>query len=679
MTRPSVRTVTRAALPAVLTIVAAAAPAQPAAGADPPPGEAEQQSILATVSAFAQSYIQRLPDFTCTRRSSHFQSRIGQDWQFQVGVAEELSYYRSAEHYRMVEVNGKPGKKVPFRVLALGYYSINGNFGQLLAELFDPKSQTHFQWSGWEELRGRRAYVFSYRVEVEHSQTVASRCVSWILFQRCSSVKYGYHGLLYISHDQQVMRITQVADNVPAPYPNGSDAVDYDPVTVAGAVYLLPVADESESTSGKMRFRNRSSYGDYRKFVAESTVTTAALPTEPAARPAVAVETAEAAPVAGHCFDLRDQSGRKKSGHLAAGALAAAFNDTRKAKIELLAAIRTASEPEDAAAARGLLAAMYARAGQDRQALAELDGIIGQPSGEEPDDTLRDARARVAAVAQFPPMSVAARGLSRLRYTSQDDKLTVPLLVNGKAARFAMDTGAALSVIGESAARALAMDLRDDRFAMTDAGGQRLPCRAALAAELAVGRFQLRNVAFCALPDNQPGFAGIPEMERGLIGLPVLLAFGAIRWTADGVLEIGIPPAKRDLAQSNLCMDGGTPVLEAAFGSGTLRLGLDTGNPATFLFPEFGADFPDTLKTAAAAEEHELQGLGESVTVEIRTLPRLDLLVAGQPVSLESVPVLTGPAAAGCLSCSGNAGLDLFGHARRVTLDFQAMRLILER
>jgi hypothetical protein len=222
------------------------------------------------------------------------------------------------------------------------------------------------------------------------------------------------------------------------------------------------------------------------------------------------------------------------------------------------------------------------------------------------------------------------------------------------------------------------MDLRGDRFDMTDAGGRNLLCRAALATHLAVGRFQLRNVAFCALPDDQPGFAGVPEPERGLIGLPVLLAFGAIRWSDDGILEIGAPAASRDFTRSNLCLDGGTPVLEAALGGNQLRLALDTGNPETFLFHEFGADFPEALKGATSAEPHEIQGLGESVTVESRTLPRLDLRIGGQSVSLESVPVLTQPAAAACLSCFGNAGLDLFGGARRVTLDFQAMRLTLE-
>jgi hypothetical protein len=53
-------------------------------------------------------------------------------------------------------------------------------------------------------------------------------------------------------------------------------SVDYGRVTVAGTEYVLPVADQLEATLGKGRFRNHSSYGEYRKFVADSTLKPAA-------------------------------------------------------------------------------------------------------------------------------------------------------------------------------------------------------------------------------------------------------------------------------------------------------------------------------------------------------------------------------------------------------------------
>jgi len=672
MSRPIVG---RLRVPAMLAILAMGARAQnaPAGGAPEP---AEQERVLRAVTDFAQSYIERLPDFTCIRRSEHFRRKPSADWELQVKVAEELSYYHHDEHYKVVAVNGTEARKVPFQVMAAGYYANAGNFGHLLAELFDPKAEAQFQWQAWEDLRGKPAYVFSYHVAPQNSASATGRCVSWILFQRCRSVRFGYHGLVYISREApRVMRITQVAEDVPQPFPAPNDSVDYDPVTVAGVEYLLPVAEEAQSQSGKTYYRNRSTYEEYHKFLAESTMTTGAPLAETAPR-AATPSVVDEEPLAGHCFELRDRAARKKLGHLEAGALAAAFNDRAKAEAELQAVIRTATDPADAAHARALLAAMYARAGQDRRALAEIDRIPAQ--GVAPEDAVRDARARLAPVAQFPEQSVAARGVSRVSGELTDDKLTVPVRINGKRARFAMDTGAALSVVGETAAHALGIDIRGDRFEMSDAAAQKLACRAGLAASLEVGSFQLRNVVFCVLPDDQPGFSDVPEMERGLLGLPVLLALGTIRWTSDGTVEIGGSLVKRDMAKSNLCLDAAMPVLQASMGAGRLRLELDTGNPETFLYREFGEDFPDAVKGAEVGT-YALEGLGESVTAESRNLPRLDLVVAGQPVSIEKVAMVMETAGPACLSCSGNAGLDLFHGARRVTLDFQAMRVTLEK
>jgi hypothetical protein len=53
--------------------------------------------------------------------------------------------------------------------------------------------------------------------------------------------------------------------------------------------------------------------------------------------------------------------------------------------------------------------------------------------------------------------------------------------------------------------------------------------------------------------------------------------------------------------------------------------------------------------------------------------------VGGKELALKSVPMLLEPIEAECTNCSGNAGMDLLGQAKRVTLDFGAMRLMVEK
>ena len=647
--------------------------------AQPVPDAAVQQKVLNTAAEFARGYIARLPDFTCRRVTVHSRRNAGAgDWQRQVKVAQELSYYGHEEHYQMVEVDDKPAKKLPAPVMAEGFISTNGNFGWILAQLFDPATQPAFQWKGWETLRDRSAYVFSYRVALANSQAQSSRCVSWVLFQNCKAITYGYHGLLYIEERTlRIMRITLEPEDVPESHSPGSQSVDYELVTVAGAEYLLPVADTYETQTGRILFRNESVYRDYRKFTAESSMSTSMEPVKapsPAPMPPRAPRSTEnpRPTEAAHYFALRDAVMKGKVALIARGAVAAAFNDVAQAEKDLGAVIQAAPDSEAAGMAGGLLAAVYARNGRMRKALAQLDRT-GSPL-RSPE--WRDSRDRIAVLARYPEQSVAARGYARLRYTRKQHSLEVRMAAGGKPVDFILDTGASLSVISESRARTLGFTVHDDTFSMADITGKKLACRAATANEITAGAFRLRNVPFCVLPDTQPGFVADPEAAPAILGLPVILALGTVRWDSTGNFEIGFPSRRPKLQDSNICFDGSSLLVEAGVAHRQLSFILDTGNPTTMLFSSFAEDSP---AAGGKREIHQFQGLAEPSEVEASAVRDLHFRVAGRDLTLPSVPLLHEPIDSECATCSGNAGMDLLALARRATLDFGAMRLILER
>jgi hypothetical protein len=240
------------------------------------PTAKEQARVLAVVTGFAHDYLTRLPDFNCIRTTRHFLGKGG-DWRPQVKVASELSYYDQSEHYRIVAVDGVPKKKVSALTMAGGWIETDGNFGWVMKQLFDPQVHAHFEWQGWDEVRGKRALVFKYHVDLTESTATSTRCVGWVVFNTCRSLKYGFHGLLFVSEGStEILRISHVPENLPANYAQGESFVEYGRVTVAGTEYLLPVADGIETTMGKPLYRNLSTYGEYRKFVADSTLKPAA-------------------------------------------------------------------------------------------------------------------------------------------------------------------------------------------------------------------------------------------------------------------------------------------------------------------------------------------------------------------------------------------------------------------
>ncbi len=390
---------------------------------------------------------------------------------------------------------------------------------------------------------------------------------------------------------------------------------------------------------------------------------------------------------ASDCFELRDEIARKKAPAIAHAMVAAAFNNVAEAQKEFLAVIRSHPDPDEVRSAHAQMALLLHRSGHARLAL--------EHSAQIPDANQKPRPGLLKALAKYPGQTVAARGFSRLQFTQIDDGVIIPASVNGKAARFIVDTGAAISALSESQAKSLSVIVHDDHFPIQDFTGKDFACRLGIADELLAGSFRLRNVPFCVMPDhpleNSPASAKAPDSAPGVLALPVLLAFETIRWTykdwthkeepRDGNFEIGVPAAPRNLAQSNVCFAGLGLAVRMDLDSKHLTLDFDTGNDQTMLYPAFAGDFADVMKTAGPKKPHALQGLGESIAIDSVELPELKLKLAGLDTVIQKVPVFLEPppSPSPCLGCYGIAGRDLLNQARVVTLDFKAMKLTLDR
>ena len=297
------------------------------------------------------------------------------------------------------------------------------------------------------------------------------------------------------------------------------------------------------------------------------------------------------------------------------GAVAAVFNDYERAEKLLRPLTESAQRPWEADAARDLL--------------ADVNGVSGRMQ-------------KGALGLKLPDQSVAARGFSRFRKAvNVDGQMVLPVSVNGKNAKFILDTGASVSVMSETEAKRLGLAVRDAVWNPTNAEGLPVQLHIAAADQLVAGNFRLRNVAFGVYRDDVfPGLSGV-------IGLPVLLAFQTLRWSADGTIEIGFPSTRT--REPNLCFEGDRLTAQAGLGERKIRLHLDTGDDATHLAPRFRDEFP--------------------------TPDAITLQFAGFDTILRGSPML--PERAESAWFHGRLGMDLLSQARTVTIDFQAMMLTL--
>jgi hypothetical protein len=265
---------TRAALEALRdrsqTLAAAKLPEAPKP--DPPPSSEEQGRIIDEVREYALSYTKGLPNFLCTqvtRRKAAPANGLRRDgepsWQTMDTLTLRLSYFDQKEDYKLILVNEKFTTQ-DYRTL--GGATSTGEFGSLLKEIFEQKTETRFEWDHWGTLRGKRMLVFSYRVDQAHS--------GWGLdYEHRDHIMPAYRGLVYVDNDLHVVkRVTLEAENIPASFPirKAETVLDYEFTDIAGHEFLLPYKSTTEMSADGVLTLNEIEFRLYRKYSTESDI-----------------------------------------------------------------------------------------------------------------------------------------------------------------------------------------------------------------------------------------------------------------------------------------------------------------------------------------------------------------------------------------------------------------------
>jgi hypothetical protein len=233
----------------------------------PPPSAAEWRKIIEATRQYAMNYTRQLPNFICTQVTRRYIDPTGLEfWQSEDTLTARLSYFEQKEDYKLVGVNGAY-TEVPYQ--KVGGATSTGEFGSMMREIFDKKTEATFQWERWATLRGRRMHVFNYHVEQSHSQW-------WLIYEDKDRTNPAYHGLIYVDRDSgMVSRITLEAENLPAGFPisAGSNMLDYDLAKVGDTEFVLPLRAEMRMREGRILTKNEVEFRMYRKFSAEASIT----------------------------------------------------------------------------------------------------------------------------------------------------------------------------------------------------------------------------------------------------------------------------------------------------------------------------------------------------------------------------------------------------------------------
>ena len=234
----------------------------------PPPSPAELKTILAQITQKALDYTKGLPNFICAQVTTRsFDPSGTESWRQGDRIQEQLSYVDGKEDYKVVLVNNLPVANMKHE--QLGGITSSGEFGTMLYQIFAPQTQTQFDWERWATLRGKRMYVFSFRVAQPNSD--------YSIYHQPSgrTIVAGYHGLIYADAEtKQVMRIKMDCEGLEGfPINQVGLTLDYAPTKISDQDFVLPMAAEVRSREGKSLGKNVMQFSLYRKFGADATIT----------------------------------------------------------------------------------------------------------------------------------------------------------------------------------------------------------------------------------------------------------------------------------------------------------------------------------------------------------------------------------------------------------------------
>jgi hypothetical protein len=240
----------------------------------PPPDSVKQREMLDQITQYAQTYTQNLPNFLCTRVDRryidpNYTPSGGDHWHIINTLTAKVSYSEGHDNTQTVLINNQPivGN---FDLKKVGGGTVStGEFGSMMAEVFDQQSQAQFNWDHWGNLDGRLMAVYNYFIDSGHSKYS-------IDYNGEQKVVTAYRGLVYADpYTGVVYRIKFEAVDIPSSFPvqSASEILDYDQVDISNNKYICPLRAQIFLRSGRQRTKNDIEFRLYRKFGTESNIT----------------------------------------------------------------------------------------------------------------------------------------------------------------------------------------------------------------------------------------------------------------------------------------------------------------------------------------------------------------------------------------------------------------------
>jgi hypothetical protein len=240
------------------------------------PSAAEWSEILEKARTNSQNAVEEMPDFVVKQLITRSEAFAGTgNWRPYDHLVIAVSYStQQGEQYRVLAKNGAPVKDVGLQnsYSGLDGATSGGEFVEDLKKIFQPDSKTTFNLLTTDVVRGRRAIVYDYEIEIQNNKT-GGVGLKGPIYQ---SSPAGERGKIWIDRDSfRVLRIEYQLTNITPSFPVKAvtKTIDYDMVEIAGEKYLMPTISDFrgtvESSGRRFESRNVIRFKNYQKYGSE--------------------------------------------------------------------------------------------------------------------------------------------------------------------------------------------------------------------------------------------------------------------------------------------------------------------------------------------------------------------------------------------------------------------------
>lgn len=319
--------------------------------------------------------------------------------------------------------------------------------------------------------------------------------------------------------------------------------------------------------------------------------------------------------------------------------------------------------------------------GASAQIYDDIDKAFGARLGDD-EQSIRDKRHLAALLKSVPEQTVDFSG----DFTLSRSGLEYPVSVGDKTFSAQFDTGAEISVLSASTAKAWGVTVLEGMAKLHGYSGGSFPAQPGFLPALTIGKAKLQNVAVYVTDDKNLYISQIKRQTNALLGYPVVAALGRLTFAKDGSLAGSAQSPARDLHTSAALWIGGHSLLvelntQPLVASGKLAgsaaprlFMLDTGSGSTYLTDHYLAEHTDVFH-GPPPETAILTGAGRIREIPAYGSHNVPLFAGDTMILLNGPHILTQPAVGESENFFGILGQDVLGLFTSYTIDLRNMSL----